>query len=63
MMGHEISQTESGYGGGRWADKWCRWCDKLIKVPIEESPFAMEWGHLLGPDSDESALNRFLDGV
>lgn len=31
--GHELSKTEAGYGGGDYADRWCRWCDKLMKVP------------------------------
>jgi len=31
--GHEISKTEWGYGGGDYADVWCRWCDKLMQVP------------------------------
>lgn len=31
--GHEMSKTECGYGGGDYADVWCRWCNKLIKVP------------------------------
>jgi len=33
--GHELSETEWGYGGGPYADRWCRWCGKLIKVPKE----------------------------
>jgi len=39
FTGHEISKTEWGYGGGKFVDRHCRWCDKLIKVPkIEEEP-------------------------
>jgi hypothetical protein len=34
--GHEPSKTEWGYGGGDYADSWCRWCNKLIPVPKEE---------------------------
>jgi len=30
--GHELSKTEWGYGGGH-ADRWCRWCNKLVQVP------------------------------
>ena len=30
--GHELSKTEWGYGGGDYADRWCRWCDKMIRV-------------------------------
>ena len=29
---HELSETEWGYGGGDYADCWCRWCNKRIKV-------------------------------
>jgi len=36
LTGHEISETEWGYGGGKFVDRHCRWCDKLIKVPKEE---------------------------
>ena len=32
ITGHEPSKTEWGYGGGEYADCWCRWCNKLIKV-------------------------------
>lgn len=31
--GHEPSLTEWGYGGGEYADSWCRWCNKMVKVP------------------------------
>lgn len=37
--GHELSKTEWGYGGGKYADRHCRWCDKVIKVPIESIYF------------------------
>jgi hypothetical protein len=37
LIGHEISKTERGYGGGRMIDCSCRWCDKTIQVPIEET--------------------------
>jgi hypothetical protein len=33
--GHELSKTEWGFGGGDYADRWCRWCNKLIIVPKE----------------------------
>ena len=37
FTGHEISKTEWGYGGGKFVDRNCRWCDFGIKVPkIEE---------------------------
>lgn len=38
LTGHEPSKTEWGYGGGRFVDRNCRWCDKLLKVPISEDP-------------------------
>jgi len=36
LTGHEISKTEWGYGGGEMADYHCRWCDKLIQMPMRE---------------------------
>lgn len=33
IRGHELSKTEWGYGGGDYADCWCRWCNKMISVP------------------------------
>ena len=36
LTGHEISNTEWGYGGGDYVDRHCRWCDKLIQVRKEE---------------------------
>lgn len=35
VTGHELSETEWGYGGGKYADRHCRWCDKRIQVLIE----------------------------
>jgi len=40
ILGHELSNTEHGSGGGRYVDHWCRWCNKLIEIPIEESIWA-----------------------
>ena len=37
LIGHEISKTERGYSEGRFIDCSCRWCDKTIQVPIEET--------------------------
>ena len=37
--GHELSKTEWGYCGGKYADRWCRWCNKLIQVPKESIYF------------------------
>ena len=35
LVGHELSKTEWGYGGGQCADRWCRWCNKRIRVQKE----------------------------
>jgi hypothetical protein len=42
LTGHEKSATEHGYGGGDYIDCNCRWCDKVILEPIEESKWAKE---------------------
>ena len=42
FIGHEISETEKGYGGGPYEDRHCRWCDKMFQVPL--GAFAREWG-------------------
>ena len=39
LTGHELSKTEWGYGGGRYADRWCRWCNKRFLVPKESIYF------------------------
>jgi len=39
LGGHELSKTEWGYGGGEYADRWCRWCDKRVQVPKESIYF------------------------
>lgn len=33
VLKHEPSKTEWGYGGGEFADSWCRWCNKHIEIP------------------------------
>lgn len=45
LTGHEISITEWGYGGGKYVDRNCRWCDKTIRVPKaeEDIPHNLEW--------------------
>ncbi len=40
--GHELSRTEWGYGGGKYADRWCRWCNKRIQVPKESVWFSFK---------------------
>lgn len=48
LRGHELSKTEWGYGGGEYADRWCRWCNKLIVVRKTEIQFAFkEHAHLM----------------
>ena len=37
--GHELSETEWSYGGGDYADRWCRWCNKHFYVPKESVYF------------------------
>lgn len=37
LTGHELSKTEWGYGGGKYADMNCRWCDKTIRVPVADT--------------------------
>jgi len=47
--GHEPSKTEWEYGGGKYADRHCRWCDKVIRVPKESIYFQFK-------DSDPKSL-------
>lgn len=47
ITGHELSETEHGTNGVV-ADCWCRWCDKMFTIPIEESPFATQWAPIIG---------------
>ena len=42
FIGHQISPTEWGYGGGAYCDVWCRWCDHLSHIPLKEHPRAIE---------------------
>ena len=37
--GHELSETEWGYGGGDFVERQCRWCDAVVKVPKESVRF------------------------
>ena len=39
LIGHQLSKTEWGYGGGQFIDGHCRWCDKLFAVTYEEARF------------------------
>ena len=48
--GHEKSKTEWGYGGGDYVDNWCRWCNKVIRVPISEARFTHPTFNEMRPD-------------
>ena len=50
ICGHEKSDTEWGYGGGKYVDNWCRWCNKVIKVPISEARFRYPTFNEMRPD-------------
>lgn len=39
-LGHELSETEHGYAGGDFEDRWCRWCGQHVSVP--KGKFAFE---------------------
>lgn len=49
---HHLSNTEWGYGGGQYVDRWCRWCNQLVKVPAERTPekFRAHVFHATGVD-------------
>jgi hypothetical protein len=54
IKGHEPSRTEWGYGGGDYADRWCRWCDKHIIVPKDSIRFAFkEHAHMMNHIEDK----------
>lgn len=57
LTGHEKSNTEYGYGGGKYIDRNCRWCDKVILEPIEESQWAQEgeWRNIIADMKDGQA--------
>jgi len=42
LTGHELSKTEWGYGGGKYADRWCRWCNKRVRVPKDSLYFQFD---------------------
>ena len=48
LTGHEISKTEFGYGGGGYIDRNCRWCDKVIKIPIKENIISKQMEDIMG---------------
>ena len=64
LTGHEPSKTEWGYGGGNYVDRWCRWCDKLMKVhKLEEKlPDALgEAADMLGFREDDFRCPKISD--
>ena len=36
---HPLSETEWSYEGGEYANRWCRWCNKKIRVPKDSIRF------------------------
>ena len=36
IVGHTVSKTEWGYGGGEYGDVWCRWCNQKGQIPYSE---------------------------
>jgi len=48
VTGHELSDTEYGYGGGNMIDRNCRWCDKSIQIPIKENIVSNEFKDMMG---------------
>ncbi len=52
--GHEHSKTEWGYDGGDFVDDRCRWCDKIIKIRIEEARFRHKTFNEMRPDKPSS---------
>ena len=58
LTGHELSKTEWGYGGGRYIDRHCRWCDRLFKIPKQEENLPKVFGELIDEfDEDQEAFN------
>jgi len=74
FVGHELSETEWGYGGGEYADLHCRWCDRCFQVRLEDTydkfPHArqMAWkmNQLGGCESKDEAvkeIRNFADKI
>lgn len=43
LVGHELSNTEWEFDGGGFIDRYCRWCNKMIRVPKDEEPTRRDW--------------------
>lgn len=55
LTGHELSETEWGYGGGRYIDRHCRWCDKTFQLPKQEEFLPKVFGDFVdGFDKDQN---------
>jgi hypothetical protein len=39
VTGHN-EHGDTGYGGGDWADTWCKHCDQRMRIPVEETQYA-----------------------
>lgn len=61
LTGHEVSNTEWGYGGGSHVDGNCRWCDKRMPIPLEEARFRWAMFNDVALDMDFEADNDPLD--
>ena len=57
LTGHEISETEWSYGGGDKVDGHCRWCDKVLKIPLDEARFRFPTFNNWGKDVFKNPFN------
>lgn len=42
LTGHHASKTEWCYGGGSHADVWCRWCNQMGSIPLDDLDMRFE---------------------
>ena len=62
ICGHEHSKTDWGYGGGEYADNWCRWCNKRLRVPVSETRFRHPSFNKMRPDKNRKKIvTSFID--
>ena len=47
LTGHELSETEWGYGGGNYVDRHCRWCDRHFQIPKREELIPEDLGDII----------------
>lgn len=50
MIGHKPNTYEWGYGGHGKVDVWCKYCDKMFQIPIEEARFRYPIFNEIRPD-------------